>query len=299
MTTTVIYVAYQTPVELLQRSIESVERAARIANEEIEVLVVDNGGADGYGDDLRTSRIIGDGVNGGFGRAVNSAVRVATGQNVLLMNPDSRAHPDLLRHLRKAQDCSEPGTLFGALLLKAGNPQIHAYNMWWSSIGLLLKKKRWRANIDRAILQGSVVSTARLCGAGLYGDIETLRSLGPFDESFFLYGEDVDLSLRAKEAGADLKLVPKAVIDHDAGSSSEGASALVERARTDAHLRLLATYKGYVPSMLARFESLLVTLLGALLVRDATVRKARLARLQELRRWGATAVAEPFRPDFP
>ncbi|MGO1411494.1 MAG: glycosyltransferase family 2 protein [Microbacterium sp.] len=297
MTVTVIYVAYRTPKELLQRSIDSIVESADAASTALEVLVVDNGGAAEYAHELRQARVVGDGENLGFGHAVNVAVRLATGDHVLLMNPDSTADRALLSELLSVHQQAQRPTMLGALLVKGGRPQIHAYNLWWSSLGLAWHKQKWATELDAVVERGAPTQVARLCGAGLFATRKVLDELGPFDEDFFLYGEDVDLSLRAASVGLELVLVPRALIDHDAGTSSEGSSALVERARTDAHLRLVVKHRGYAASLLARLESIAVTLLGALAARSSSARAARLGRLTELRRWGLSRIAAPFSPN--
>jgi GT2 family glycosyltransferase len=52
---------------------------------------------------------------------------------------------------------------------------------------------------------------------------ETLRRLGPFDESIFMYGEDLDLSLRALEAGVETWFWPAARVVHHQAHSTEVA----------------------------------------------------------------------------
>lgn len=296
MTVSVIYVAYRTPVQMLQESIESVRLAAAHAQIDLEVLIADNGGVALYKDHLGDAMIVGTGENLGFGHAVNHATSAARGEYVLLMNPDSVADPELFVELLEAQSVSASATMFGALLKKQGRPQVHAYNIWWSSLQLLLQRRAWTAALDRVVAQGVPTPVTRLCGAGLYARSSDLTALGPFDTDFFLYGEDVDLSLRAKAAGHALVLVPRAVISHDAGTSSEGSSVLVERARTDAHLRLLANHRNRLVSLLGRADAALSTIAGAILVRSTDARTTRLARLQELRRWGLKRTAAPFNP---
>lgn len=296
MTISAIFVAYRTPLSMLQESILSLLTAAEKAQIELQIIVVDNGGAAAYATALPEVTLVGAGKNLGFGHAVNDAVAVAQGEQVLLMNPDSTADENLFVEFLEAKKSAPEGAMFGALLIKGGRPQVHAYNLWWGSLQLLVRKKRWASQIDSIVSSGSPATVTRLCGAGLFASREDLRALGPFDESFFLYGEDVDLSLRAKVAGHALLLVPRAVIDHDAGTSSEGSSRLVERARIDGHLRLLSIHRGYFRALLGRLEVAVSTLLGAALTRSTVARQSRLARLQEVRRWGVRRSAPRFDP---
>lgn len=68
--------------------------------------------------------------------------------------------------------------------------------------------------------QSAPVSLERLHGACMLIRGELLQSVGLFDEGFFMYDEDVDWCVRARNAGWELLLVPDARILHHGGSSS-------------------------------------------------------------------------------
>ena len=57
--------------------------------------------------------------------------------------------------------------------------------------------------------------------ASVYLRGDALRKAGIFDESFFMYWEDVDLCMRIKEAGYTLSVAQDAMVDHEAGTSSD------------------------------------------------------------------------------
>jgi len=281
---------------MLENSISSVRVAAMQASVDVEIVIADNGGGIQYAEAVDGVVVVGDGENVGFGTAVNSAIRVSRGEHVLLMNPDSVVEPELFCELISAMTVAPERSLFGALLVKDHRPQVHAYNVWSGSIELTLKRTRWTTALDAIVKSGSPAEVTRLCGAGLFATRSALVELGPFDDSFFLYGEDVDLSLRAKSMGYSLSLVPKAVIRHDAGTSSPGASRLVEQARTDGHLRILANHRSYALNVLARLEVVASALVGAALTRNQESRRTRLARVHEVSRWGLKRVAPRFDP---
>jgi hypothetical protein len=131
-----------------------------------------------------------------------------------------------------------------------------------------------------------VIPVKKVSGGALFGDTAALKSLGPFDESFFLYGEDVDLSLRARRSGLPLTLVPNARVLHDAGYSQRTHAPLVERARCDAALRLIHGRWGRVGALAGIAELLPVTLLGMLKQNNSShSARARAARFVELIRW--------------
>jgi GT2 family glycosyltransferase len=79
-------------------------------------------------------------------------------------------------------------------------------------------------------------------GCALVGTTEILRELGPFDESIFLYGEDLELGLRARRCGIETWLWPQARVVHHqahamAGAFGEEPFALLARARHEAVAR--------------------------------------------------------------
>lgn len=296
MDISVIFVAYRTPADLLRESMTSVIESARTARVEVELIVVDNGGAAEIMSDLPPARIVGTGENLGFGSAVNTAVRVAQGEYILLMNPDSSVTAETVHELVTAAQAAPKPSLIGALLLHDGRPQVHAYNLWRGTVHLQLRKRAWARHLDAIVASQRPTAVTRLCGAGLFARREDLARLGPFNDDYFLYGEDVDLSLRAKADGFTLLLCPRAIVNHDAGSSSTGASAIVERARTDAHLRILADHFGVVSSFIGRAEIALAALVLPLIKRTPAGRAARDARLAEVRRWGWRRKAERYDP---
>ena len=296
-----IVVVFRTPEPLLERCIESVRVAANSADCDVDIIIADNGGT--YTPELMELADIwcDTGSNLGFGVAVNLAIRRAVAPLTLLVNPDSRLEPLCLveliqEHSRVALADAGPhkGTFFGCLLINGSRPQELAYQVWWSQAQHLLQRGNWRKWLERVIDQGAATSAPRLCGAGLFGSTQHLRTLGPFSDEFFLYGEDVDFSLRARAQGFSLVLVPKAVIRHDAGGSSEGVAQLVESARADAHLRLLARHQVYVVSLFGRLEFALGATVG--LFAGARIASRSQARFRELRRWQLSRVADPLFP---
>jgi N-acetylglucosaminyl-diphospho-decaprenol L-rhamnosyltransferase len=293
----IIFVAFRTPESLLNRSIESVIQAASFADVSFEVLIVDNGELSPPLLHYKELRVLGDGTNVGFGQAVNLAIESATGADILLMNPDSIIEPSGISELMAARTKHQSPGVYGALLLNDGVPQVHAYNVWWSSTHLMLRKSAWRRQLDDWIARREPVPVNRLCGAGLFGAKSDLVPLGPFDDDFFLYGEDVDFSLRAQKAGLATVMVPAAVIHHDAGSSSGAPSSTVERARTDAYFRYAIRHASLPLAYAGRVESIVVALAGSIRPRQTPqARQNRLSRLREIRRWGFHKLVGRFDP---
>jgi glycosyltransferase involved in cell wall biosynthesis/GT2 family glycosyltransferase len=169
------------------------------------LIVVDNASAD---DSRAVAESAGATVvafddNRGFGTAANAGVAQADERITVLINPDVQLIDDsLVRLAAKAR----PGRLLAPLLLNAdGSRQDSAHPMPASAATALhallpapvmpgpirRATQPWRATEPRPV--------AWATAACLVAETDTLRRLGPFDESIFLYAEDLDLGLRAAE----------------------------------------------------------------------------------------------------
>jgi GT2 family glycosyltransferase/glycosyltransferase involved in cell wall biosynthesis len=214
-----------------------------------QVVVVDSGSSDGGVELARGWR---DGAaqllvldeNVGFGRAVNAGLELVEPPVTALLNPDVelldaslaaaarealRAPERLIAPLVLRPDGSrednaqrEPGSLAlagHALVPGAALPR-----------RLAVRAEPWRAALPREV--GWAV------GSCLVARTELLRRLGPFDERTFMYAEDLELGLRAREAGVATVFWPAARVTHSGGHSSRRAfggepfELLAERRRT-------------------------------------------------------------------
>lgn len=138
------------------------------------------------------------GENRGFGAATNVLLREAFAEGaaaVLCLNPDALLHPRALAELWRAHR-EDPG----AGLIEAQQfPDEHA------------------KPYDPVTLR-----TPYSSGCALLIPRSTFERVGGFDERFFLYGEDVDLSWRVRAAGLGCRLEPCALVHHSVGGR-EGA----------------------------------------------------------------------------
>jgi GT2 family glycosyltransferase len=188
-----------------------------------ELIILDNQSSDGSAQSvdlagLPDSRVILENENHGFARGNNIAVSHASGEWLVLMNPDTVAEPDWLERLMAAQaryphvatfaSCQHvldaPNTLDGV-----GDAYLVFGFPWRGGFGHPLRDKPG---------EGEVFSP---CGAGAMMRRSTFLAHGGFDERFFMYCEDVDLGFRLRLAGEQCIFVPDAVIHH-AGSGISG-----------------------------------------------------------------------------
>jgi GT2 family glycosyltransferase len=187
---------------------------------ELEVLVVDNRPGDGTADWLRaayptrlspgnnTVRVIPRADNPGYAGGNNTGIAAARGRYVLILNPDTELHPGALKVLLEAIQ-AYPESLIGAKLLNpdgtvnaAGN-QMH-YSGITTCRGLNEPAERYRGLEPVPLLSGAALIAAK----------ETLVGLGSFDEDYWMYLEDTDLSLRARLRGHPLFCANDALLTH-------------------------------------------------------------------------------------
>lgn len=196
-----------------------------------EVVLVDNGSedesvavADAWGGPRRVLEL---GENRGFGPACNVGVREARHEVVVLLNPDARLPDPSLENL--AELARVTGALCGPELVNADGsrqPSASALPGGWEVAldglfpaalmprPLRLRCEPWRARSRTEVgwLTGACIAAARA----------VLLELGPFDENLELYGEDLDLGLRARRAGVPSLYAPEVARVIHLGERSTG-----------------------------------------------------------------------------
>jgi GT2 family glycosyltransferase len=178
------------------------------------VAVVDQGSADGSAQAVRDRfpavRLLELGENVGFAAANNLGARsvIEAGCTaVLFLNNDTLVEPGALSEMLSALD--EPG-------VELVNPRITdaAGRPWFSGAA----PRAWRADIphDRAELDPSLAprEIGSASGCALLMRAGTAARYGPFDEAYFAYWEDADLSARVRRDGGRAVLAPAAHVRH-------------------------------------------------------------------------------------
>ncbi len=180
-----------------------------------ELIVVDNDSSDGTAEAVvelaPTARIVRSGRNAGFAAGCNEGAAAAEGDLLVVLNPDAAPRPGFGEAIRRPWVDERGWAAWQALVAggdgrtinSAGNPMHFTGIVWAGGHG---------RPIGEAPPAGEVTA---LSGACLAIPTATWRELGGFPERFFLYHEDVDLSLRLRLAGGALGIEPAAVVDHD------------------------------------------------------------------------------------
>ena len=217
---TVIIPNYRKP-ELVQTCLTSLRSALDACEDEVEVVVVDDGSNDGALSGLAVefpwAAFVGLARNHGYPGAVNAGFRIARGEWIFTLNNDTTVHPQLLANLlRAARSRMDVGHL------AAQQRFMHDPTRLCSS-GLVLD--RIGVNAERLIGEPVTASETEPTevfgasgGAALYRN-QLVRELGGLDETFVFGLEDADFAWRAQMRGWRCLYVPDAVVLHDYGGT--------------------------------------------------------------------------------
>jgi len=219
--------------ELLKACLRSVE-ASRTAWP-WELFVVDNASADGSADmvaaEFPWATLIRSESNRGYAYANNLGLRRAAGSYLLLLNPDTVLPPDALQQMVDYMDAHPEAGIAGPKLVRQDgsldlacrrsfpSPEVSFYRMLGLSKLFPRSSRFGRYNLtyldpDRPAEVDSVV------GAFMIVRSEAVSQVGMLDESFFMYGEDLDWAFRIKSRGWKVLYNPAVVVLHYKGESS-------------------------------------------------------------------------------
>ncbi len=211
------------------------------------VVVVDNASTDGTAEllqrDFPQVEHLRLGENFGYGRANNEGLRRALeagAEFVALVNNDVEVGPEWLARLREAARAQPRAGLFTGTLLFKDEERVNSTGLAIDGFGRA-RDRDFRLPLEQ--LQRSDGPVAGVSGGAALLRVSMLREIGLFDEAYFAYYEDVDLSLRAAEAGWTSWYVREAWARHRFGASFGpgspiAAAALPARARPSAHAGL-------------------------------------------------------------
>ncbi len=209
--------------QLLQQSLSSVHQMTARQGVVSEYIIVNNDSderalVDRLADHAASPRIIHQLTNGGFGRANNAGALIASAEVLFFINPDTEVVKGNLQGLLAAFRY-RPKALFGMSLIRvSGEREPWSAGAFPSLLRVVLSQIAPRFS-PRPWLARSIQKTDWVSGAALALRREFFRSLGGFDETFFLYFEDVDLAHRAAEAGGWVGVYPFIEFRHAGGQS--------------------------------------------------------------------------------
>ncbi|MDB5175760.1 MAG: glycosyltransferase family 2 protein [Candidatus Saccharibacteria bacterium] len=198
--------------------------------QDCEIVVVENGSTDGslelLAESFPTVTVLPQPVNLGFAGGVNAGIRYAIQKGydyVALFNNDAIADADWLRNLWQGMADESTG-ITTCTLASADGQHLDSTGEEYSVWGL--PYPRGRGEAIKGQYDGQPAIFAASGGASLYR-VAMLNEIGLFDEDFFAYYEDVDISFRTQLAGWKVRYVPAAIAYHDAGTTSSKIKGFV------------------------------------------------------------------------
>jgi len=189
-----------------------------------EVIVADDGSSDGTAELLATEvpvvRVVGLESNRGFATAANRGAEAASGRIILLLNSDAIVSEGALRSVVAAFDADPTLGVAGARLSNEnGTPQWsggRAPTLPWM-IGVVSGTGRFARFFRRSARIQSEVDW--VSGAAMAVRCEVWAAAGPLDERFRFYCQDIDICLRARQAGWRVRIVEEARVVHGLGGT--------------------------------------------------------------------------------
>jgi GT2 family glycosyltransferase len=189
---------------------------------DLEPIVVDNGSDDGSVAFARErfpyTRVVELGRNHGFAGAVNAGITAARGELVAFLNNDAEPEPTWLDELRQCLERHPDAAAATAKLVNSHATQL----LDGAGDGLtasFLPFVRGHGNQD-ADRYNEEIQVFGASGTASLWRTDVLQMLGGFDERFFAYYEDVDLSFRARLLGYEIWYAPRAVAAHRRGGTA-------------------------------------------------------------------------------
>ena len=210
---------------LLKSCLDSVEK---INYPKFSVMVIDNGSTDDsvemVQDNFPQFDILKLDNNYGFARGYNrcfTQLKAEYKEYVLLLNNDTEVDPDILNSFIQAKEEYGENNLFGGRIFYHKSPE----RIWYAGGRINLKLLKISHNGIRQLGTKFTkpMQTDYITGCCLFTSIGVINQLNGFDEQFNMYGEDVDLCLRAKKEGINCFFWPDAKLWHHVSASVGGA----------------------------------------------------------------------------
>jgi hypothetical protein len=213
-------------LEFLQGCLDALEQQTQSHS----VVVVDNGSTDGSGEFVERHypevSLLSLDHNQGFAGGVNRGIEIALERKsdfVALLNNDAIVEKDWLEKLVDAMQQDPKIGIVTSKILRQGSNLIHSTGDFYSIWAMPFPRGLDEIDVGQYDDKNHGEVFAGSGGASLYR-VGMLEKIGLFDEDYFAYYEDTDISFRAHVAGWRVRYEPKAVVHHFVGGTSSKIS---------------------------------------------------------------------------
>ena len=292
----IIIVSYNTR-EMTVACIQSI--IAETRRHAFEIIVVDNNSPDGSAEAIRERfpdvRLLASKENLGFAGGNNVGGRMATGRRILLLNPDTLVLNGAIDEILDFADRTPAARLWGGkAIFPDGTINASCWNdmTLWSlfcrTTGLSFAFRKSQLLNPESIHVWDRLDRERevdiVVGCFLLIDAALWRDLAGFNPAFYMYGDEVDLCLRARKLGARPRITPAATIIHYGGGSEPSSED-----------KLIKVFKGRITVMNVHWRPLAaafgrILMLGTVVVRAVASTVVKPPRRQGSGRDGRTDV---------
>lgn len=233
----------------------------------VEVIVVDNASDDATADAVRLAFpdtiVIANETNVGFPRANNQALRVATGEHVLLLNPDTVVGEGTLEACVAALDEDPSVGMVGCRLeYESGDVQLECARRPYQLRHLVMETLYLHMIFPRHPVFGHHLmgdwdhtgtrDVEAICGAFMMVRRETALGLGGLPEDLFMYHEDLSFCLRLRRAGWKIRYLGDHTTMHYWQRSTRRSYAPIELLEGEHKLLLIREAQGPAAAALGR-----------------------------------------------
>ncbi|AXG70197.1 N-acetylglucosaminyl-diphospho-decaprenol L-rhamnosyltransferase [Kordia sp. SMS9] len=208
----------------LEACIRSVQAA--IAEMDAEIIVVDNNSPDDSCDMMQRTfpeiQLIENIENVGFAKANNQAVKLAKGEYVCILNPDTIVAEDTFTQLIKFAQSKKNVGAIGCKLIDGSGKFLPESKRNIPTAMVSVKKIMGTKNSGyySSLEENEIGKVDILVGAFMMMKKSVYDQVGGFDEDYFMYGEDIDLSYKIKKAGFQNYYYGKTTVIHYKGEST-------------------------------------------------------------------------------
>lgn len=237
MKLSVIIVNYNV-TQLLRNCLLSIQKY--IKEVEYEVIVIDNASTDRSWENLipefPDAHFISSKTNGGFSKGNNQAIKVAKGDYLLLLNPDTELEGFYMKEILDFADShSDFGCLGvrmhdveGNFLAESKRSVPDMFNSF-EKLFTNFKKNNSKSYYRNDIAEDTIAEVEVITGAFLLIKKEVYEKVGGLDEAYFMYGEDIDLCYTLVRKGYKNYYYGKASLLHHKGESTEKDEVYLDR----------------------------------------------------------------------
>jgi GT2 family glycosyltransferase len=242
----------------LEKCLESVKSFSG-SDFSFEAIIVDNSPDPGEIDPLKDKfpgfTYLHNPVNGGYANGTNLGSRKASGNFLLILNPDTVASAEAVSLLLKGarengftiNSCRQVNSRGKESIMSGSFPEFRTLTGFMRAFSSRKKESGRRDILFPDWVSGSVILVSK----------DDFTRLNGFDEDFWMYYEDVDLCQRARDSGGEVAVFKDVIIEHNHGGSSRISTSVTSMTKTEVlisrHIYMCKHRKGLAGFLIQSF----------------------------------------------